>query len=66
MSYSPNEDNAPQLTLYELAESVNATIYELMEFAPDDITRDMTDATEIPSDVTAMIQQAWTDNGNTL
>lgn len=46
-------------TLGELADDLGTTIYALMEFAPDDITRDMTGGTEVPVDVEAMIREAW-------
>jgi len=49
-----------QITLKELAESLNATIFELMKFAPDDISRDITDQTEIPTEVENVIRKAWT------
>ena len=46
-------------TLKELAESLSTTTYALMEFAPSDITRDMTGDQEIDPDVEAMIRDAW-------
>lgn len=46
-------------TLAQLADDLGTTTHVLMEFAPDDITRDMTGDTEIPDDVAEMIREAW-------
>lgn len=56
------DDEPASTTLAELADSLDTTIYVLMEFAPDDVTRNMTGGTEIPADVENMIREAWANS----
>lgn len=47
------------MNLNELADALGTTPHVLREFAPDDITRDMTGDTEVPADVETMVRDAW-------